>query len=142
MIQIAELIVLAALAIEDMKTMNVSSWKIGILAFLSVISAVCGMVLGKGDVQYAAVALLPGVVLIVLYYVTGKQIGLGDGLVTLCMGPAFGLENVVIGIVTAFFASGLFSLVMIAVIKNKRKKSYPFIPFIAAGMVVAVIAKI
>ena len=142
MIQIAEIIVLAALAIEDMKTMTVSSWKIGILAFLSVISAVCGMVLGKGDVQYAAVALLPGVVLIVLYYVTGKQIGLGDGLVTLCMGPAFGLENVVIGIVTAFFASGLFSLVMIAVIKNKRKKSYPFIPFIAAGMVVAVIAKI
>ncbi|MBO4458568.1 MAG: prepilin peptidase [Butyrivibrio sp.] len=142
MIQIAELVVLLVIAFEDMKSMSVSSWKVGLLAVISIVGAVFGIVMGSCDIQYAAVALLPGVVLIVLYYVSGKQIGLGDGLVTLCMGPAFGLENVVLGMVTAFFASGLFSIVMIAVLKSKGKKRYPFIPFIAAGMAVAEIAKI
>lgn len=141
-IQIAELIVLAVIAGEDMRSMNISSWKIWILAVLSVGSAAFGMATGRGDVWYGLAALLPGVVLIGLHYITGKQIGLGDGLVTLCVGPAFGAERVLLGITTAFFASALFSLVIIAVLRDKRKKSYPFVPFIAAGMVVATIAKI
>lgn len=141
-IQIAELIVLAVIAGEDMRSMNISSWKIWILAVLSVGSAAFGMATGRGDVWYVLAALLPGVVLIGLHYITGKQIGLGDGLVTLCVGPAFGAERVLLGITAAFFSSALFSLVIIAVLRDKRKKSYPFVPFIAAGMVVATIAKI
>ena len=141
-IQIIELIVIGVIAIEDIKSMSVSSWKIWILAALSVGSAVFEMAAGANDIQRAIVAVLPGVVLIVLYYVTGKQIGLGDGMVTLCMGPAFGIERVALGITVAFFVSGLFSLIIIAALREKRNKSYPFIPFIAAGMVVATIAKI
>ncbi|SFU55322.1 prepilin peptidase [Butyrivibrio sp. M55] len=141
-IQIVALIVLFVIAVEDIKSMNISSWKIWILAALSVGSAVFEVAMGSYDIESAAVALLPGVVLIVLYYVTGKQIGLGDGMVTLCMGPAFGIERVTLGITVAFFVSGLFSLVIIAALREKRKKSYPFIPFITAGMVVATIAQI
>ena len=141
-IQIIELIVIGVIAIEDIKSMSISSWKIWILAVLSVGSAVFEMAAGANDIQRAIVAVLPGVVLIVLYYVTGKQIGLGDGMVTLCMGPAFGIERVALGITVAFFVSGLFSLIIIAALREKRNKSYPFIPFIAAGMVVATIAKI
>ena len=141
-IQIIELIVIGVIAIEDIKSMSISSWKIWILAALSVGSAVFEMAAGENDIQRAIVAVLPGVVLIVLYYVTGKQIGLGDGMVTLCMGPAFGIERVALGITVAFFVSGLFSLIIIAALREKRNKSYPFIPFIAAGMVVATIAKI
>ena len=141
-IQIIELIVIGVIAIEDIKSMNISSWKIWILAALSIGSAVFEMAAGENDIQRAIVAVLPGVVLIVLYYVTGKQIGLGDGMVTLCMGPAFGIERVALGITVAFFVSGLFSLIIIAALREKRNKSYPFIPFIAAGMVVATIAKI
>lgn len=142
MIQIAALMVLLIIAIEDIKSMSISSWKIWILAALSVGSAAFEIVAGADDIERAAVALLPGVVLIVLYYVTGKQIGLGDGMVTLCMGPAFGIERVALGITVAFFVSGLFSLVIIAALSGRRKKSYPFIPFIAAGMVVATVAQI
>jgi leader peptidase (prepilin peptidase)/N-methyltransferase len=141
-IQFAELIVLAVIAGEDMRSMNISSWKIWILAVLSVGSAMFGMVIGRCDVWCVAAALLPGAVLVGLHFVTGKQIGLGDGLVTLSIGPAFGAERVLLGITAAFFASALFSLVIIAVLRDKRKKSYPFVPFIAAGMVVATIAKI
>lgn len=142
MIQIAALMVLLIIAIEDIKSMSISSWKIWILAALSVGSAAFEIVAGADDIERAAVALLPGVVLIVLYYVTGKQIGLGDGMVTLCMGPAFGIERVALGITVAFFVSGLFSLVIIAALRGRRKQSYPFIPFIAAGMVVATVAQI
>ena len=142
MIQIAALMILLIIAIEDIKSMSISSWKIWILAALSVGSAAFEIVAGVDDIERAAVALLPGVVLIVLYYVTGKQIGLGDGMVTLCMGPAFGIERVALGITVAFFVSGLFSLVIIAALRGRRKKSYPFIPFIAAGMVVATVAQI
>ena len=141
-IQITALIVLFIIAIEDIKSMNISSWKIWILAALSVGSAVFEIAAGSRDIERAAVALLPGVVLIVLYYVSGKQIGLGDGMVTLCMGPAFGIERVALGITVAFFVSGLFSLVIIALLREKRKKSYPFVPFITAGLVVATIAQI
>lgn len=142
MIQIAALMVLLIIAIEDIKSMSISSWKIWILAALSVGSAAFEIVAGADDIERAAVALLPGVVLIVLYYVTGRQIGLGDGMVTLCMGPAFGIERVALGITVAFFVSGLFSLVIIAALRGRRKQSYPFIPFIAAGMVVATVAQI
>ena len=49
-IQFAELIVLAVIAGEDMRSMNISSWKIWILAVLSVGSAMFGMVIGRCDV--------------------------------------------------------------------------------------------
>jgi len=141
-IQIVEIIVLAIIAIEDVRSMNISSWKIWVLAALSALSVVLGISSGICEINYLIGALLPGIMLIGLYYVSGKQIGLGDGMVILGIGPAFGLERIILGVTVAFFLSGLFSIVIIVALRNKRKKCYPFIPFIAAGMVVATVAKI
>ena len=59
-IQIVALIVLFVIAVEDIKSMNISSWKIWILAALSVGSAVFEVAMGSYDIESAAVALLPG----------------------------------------------------------------------------------
>ena len=50
MIQIAALMVLLIIAIEDIKSMSISSWKIWILAALSVGSAAFEIVAGADDI--------------------------------------------------------------------------------------------
>lgn len=137
-IQIMVMVLLIFTAIIDIKKKEIPFLLIGIGAGLAGISVAYGFVHGAADVE-TAIALFPGVVLVLISLVTRGEVGLGDGLMFLCIGPVYGLEQTIAGLLIALFISSLFSIGILALKKGNRKTKLPFIPFLSAGMGVALI---
>lgn len=141
-VYILMLIVMLALSVQDIKNKEISGKLLITGAIISCLGAVMGVLGNKMSIPDVALSLLPGIGLLALSFVTRQQIGYGDGLVALILGPALGIEMLAIGMLIAFFGSGVFSLILLSIKKAKRKSRIPFVPFITFGMAVACFAKI
>ena len=127
------MLILIISGICDIKNKAIS---MKILIPAGVISLVCGICqLYYGTTIYSEIcSLIPGGIVLALAYLTKEQIGYGDGLVILALGPVFGLINVIIGLCAAFVISALFSMALLISKKAGKKSSLPFLPFLTAGM--------
>lgn len=128
-------IVLLILSLWDIKEMNVPRVIIGILWLISL----CMIFTNKSIINCAFTGVVLSTILIIVYFVSKKKIGLGDILV-IC-GLAFGL-----GYPTIFriLFIGMFVAMIYGFILVKRKKAtikteIPFIPFIFVGLILNIV---
>jgi leader peptidase (prepilin peptidase) / N-methyltransferase len=80
-----------------------------------------------------------GLVLLLIYYITRGGLGLGDVKLFGCIGIYLGLESTVSAMLIAAFLSGLYSLALICIDRNNKKREIPFAPFIMAGTLAAIV---
>lgn len=127
------MLILIISAVYDIRNKTVS---LPILIIAGTISLICGICqLFFNTTIYSEIySLLPGAFFLALSYLTKEQIGYGDGLMILFIGPVFGLINVLIGLCAAFVISALFSIALLIFKKAGKKTSLPFLPFLTAGM--------
>ena len=121
-------------AIHDIRRRTVPRWTLAAAGALSAAAVTAGLLSGSTSPVYLAFALLPGILLLSLSFLSGEGIGYGDGLMGLCIGPVFGAEAMAAGICMAFFLSALLSVVLLVLRRADRKTRLPFIPFLAAAM--------
>ncbi|HYE81872.1 MAG TPA: A24 family peptidase [Clostridia bacterium] len=79
-----------------------------------------------------------GLVLLLTYYVTKGGLGLGDVKLFGCTGIYLGLEGTVSALVAASVLGGLYSLLLICMDRDNKKREIPFAPFILAGALAAI----
>ena len=84
--------------------------------------------------------LLPGLLLSALSLAAGQALGLGDGLVLLACGMMTDPETVLGMLFIAFFLAGFYALFLLLARKKDRKESFPFVPFLLAGMVLTILS--
>jgi leader peptidase (prepilin peptidase)/N-methyltransferase len=80
-----------------------------------------------------------GLVLLLISHITKGGLGLGDVKLFLCMGIYLGLESTASAMLIAALLSGLFSLVLICISHENKKREIPFAPFILAGALAAIL---
>lgn len=141
-IYILMFIVMLILSVQDIKNKEISAKLLVVSAIISLVGAFIGVWKNNLSITDVVVSLLPGVGMLFLSFATRQQIGYGDGLVTLVLGPAFGIWTMLLGIVIAFFGSSIFSIILLLLKKAEKKTRIPFVPFITLGTAVACFAKI
>lgn len=80
-----------------------------------------------------------GLVLFFIYYITKGGIGLGDVKLFGCAGIYLGIGNTVSAMLIAAVLSGLFSLILICINRDNKKRELPFAPFILAGVLASIV---
>lgn len=83
-------------------------------------------------------AIVAGVILLILYFITKGGIGMGDVKLFACCGIFLGIEKVLATMAVASVISGLFCMVMLIVNPSSRKKSIPFAPFACAAVMMTI----
>lgn len=143
MIQVVLVLVLLVIAsIEDIRKREISGTVLLGLAGVSLVCSVLSVYRGHSTFSDVAMSFLPGAVVILLAWITREGIGYGDGLLLIAMGPVIGLRGIVMGLVIAFFAGGVLSIILMIFKKVGKRYSFPFVPFMTIGMVVSCFAKI
>ena len=120
--------------VNDIRMLKVPYWEIGLggaLSFLKVLLDVTGH---NADPAGMLLSLLPGILLLITSCVTRGGIGKGDGLLCLALGPSLGPLNIVMGLLIAFFISGVFSAVVFVRNRYRKELLIPFVPFMTLGM--------
>ncbi len=80
--------------------------------------------------------LVPGILLLLLSLTKRKWVGLGDGLMVLCIGYALGAEALTKILFAAAFFGAAYAGILLLKKKCRPKDSIPFAPFLLAGCVV------
>ncbi len=122
--------VLGILAWQDKKEMSVSKK----ILFLTGIFAILGRsLIGKIALQEWGFSLLPGLVLLVIGWLSGWQIGIGDGAVILVTGLWLGSRKTFIILLLGVFLCSIFCGGLVVFRKAGRKTEVPFVPFLWAA---------
>lgn len=78
-------------------------------------------------------------VLLLVYCASKGALGLGDVKLFGCLGIYLGLGGIVSAMLAAAVLSGLYSLVLVLLNRDNRKREIPFAPFILLGALAAII---
>ncbi|MEA4846995.1 MAG: A24 family peptidase [Clostridiaceae bacterium] len=80
-----------------------------------------------------------GLVLLLVHYITKGSLGLGDVKLFGCSGIYLGFEGTVSAMLISTVLSGFFSLILICINRDNKKREIPFAPFILAGVLIVII---
>lgn len=127
------LIFLAVLAAQDIKEKKISVDKLIVFAVMAVLYRIC---IKQFFWQEILGAVIPGGILLLLSGATKEGIGYGDGMAVLVLGLWTGgwFAFHVMGIGIIF--SGIYAAVCLV---RRKREAFPFVPFLLAGMEVALI---
>ncbi len=87
-----------------------------------------------GDIRVSLTGLIPGVCLTAIAFLSKEAIGAGDGLILMMIGSILGFWKSVAVLFTALLIAMVIALILLAVKKAGRKTSFPFVPFLLAGV--------
>ncbi|SFC83439.1 prepilin peptidase [Butyrivibrio sp. YAB3001] len=137
---IIQFLIMIYASIKDMKNKVVSIWVPGLCGMISIIKTILDLLNGDLEPTNIVLSLIPGLLLIIMSFMTSGGIGSGDGIVLLAIGPLFGLEKIYGGVLLAFAFCSLMSIFLLATKRANKQTHLPFIPFITLGMGVILFA--
>lgn len=104
----------------------------GIVALVYLISN--SLIKKNGDIWITMLfGIIPGIICLLISYVSREQIGYGDGWAILLMGALLGISRIMKLLLTAFSLLTVIAIVLLITKKAKRKSTIPFIPFLFLG---------
>lgn len=131
----AALLFLAYLSFQDIKTKFVSA---GVI-WISGAAALLYLFLGQSsDAKEWIVRVIPGVMLLLLSWMTKESIGYGDGAAVIVLGLWCGTFFCVLTFCLGIILSGIYALYCMAA---GRTSPLPFLPFLLAAMEVILICE-
>lgn len=135
--EIVTALYLVIVAVVDIKRKKIGRWML--LAGIAVIgiSAICT---AKTDVTDLFFGLAAGAFFVVASKVTGERLGMADGIILLYLGAGMGFYRFAGMTLAAFSLAAAAGVVLLLFRKISLKGEIPFIPFITAGYVVAIVA--
>jgi len=111
---------------------------------LIIAGAAIGLILSlfnpeHGLLQGLMTGTVAGLVMLLVSWITKGGLGLGDVKLFGCMGIYLDLESSASAMLIAAILSGLFSLVLVCINRDNKKREIPFAPFIMAGTLAAIL---
>lgn len=122
------LVTLGYLSGKDIKLKKISVVPLSVSGILAVIYVLAGKSM---NMMYFIACLLPGMLFLLLSWLTGEKVGYGDGVVLLVMGLWTNGFFCMIVTCLAVFLSGLFAVYLLL---KRKKELIPFVPFLLAAM--------
>ena len=124
----AALFFLGYLSHQDIKTKYVSARVICIAG----IAALFYLLLGKstGEMEWI-VRMIPGLLLLLLSWISGESIGYGDGATVIVLGLWCGTSFCIMTLCIGIFLSGIYAICRLAA---GRTSPVPFLPFLLTAM--------
>ena len=123
------LAVLAGFAVYDIKTKSVSLIAIAVSAVGVLIYRLFA---GTGMAELAA-GLIPGLLVVMLAFVTKESIGIGDGLMLCVLGMFCGWRRCLAAFGLALVISAVFAMVLLVCRRAGRKTEIPLLPGLFGG---------
>lgn len=123
---------LLPLSVMDARSRRVPVWMLWIGT-----AAAAGILLYEGinggfDAGLLCRALIPGVILLVVAFATGKA-GMADGAILMLLGAMAGYEVCIAAALGGLLLIAILSGILLALRRVKRDTKIPFVPFLTAG---------
>lgn len=128
---------LLPISIMDTKSKRVPVWMLWAGAVAAAGALLYEGIIGGLNVWQVCRALIPGLILLAIAFVTGKA-GPADGIILMLLGIFMGYEGCMAASLGGLFLISLFSGILLMLHRVKKDTKIPFVPFLAMGWLVVV----
>ena len=115
---------------QDMRTKKIRNWYLWLGGIMGLAYKGLAMIKGTSFFQEWALAMIPGLFLLLIAKVTKENIGYGDGWVLLILGNFFSLMEILSILQIAVFFVMICSLALLCSKKVTGSYQIPFLPFL------------
>lgn len=126
-------VLLVVCSVFDWKYCGLPTWLVIVGGVGSLIGVAMTLLWGERSVSDIMLAFLPGVAALLLAYVSGEQIGYGDGLILLMIGGYAGVGDTMRILMLALAGSFVVSILLLISKKATGGSHIPFVPFLTLG---------
>ncbi len=133
---IVVLVWLVVMSVMDVRECRVPVWMLVLGCSFTMMITVVRCVSGMENCGVLLCGMVPGVLLLALALAT-KLVGYGDGVVLVCLGALSNAKISILILTIGLVLAAIFSLGLLICKKAKRKTTIPFLPFLAAGWILA-----
>ncbi len=141
MIQIMNLTALLFLIFCTVYDVRTKQIPLSILLVFGVIIAGLVWINGTLIQQMVWLKLLPGVVFLLIAFITKQAVGYGDGIVILLMGVLLGVRQCISMVFIGLIFCSVISLLILVFGKGSKQTKLPFMPFLLTAWGVILIGK-
>lgn len=138
----AALLFLVPCSIWDIKTREIPTLWIIAGGTAAVSIGAWYVVSGEMGVMSLLFAMSPGIFLLALSVVTEQQIGAGDGISAAILGLLIGAPMIYMVLMGALILSSIYAAGLLVLRKGSRHSRMPWIPFMAAGLLIFMLLEI
>ena len=133
-IKVITIILLIVGSFSDIRTKRISILFPCVQFFVSVIYSLYG--LSKGTMHYEELLLsfVPGILLLIISFISRQGVGIGDGLMVLAIGPVLGMADMLLATLIGFTLSSIVGGILLIMRRVNGKSTMAFIPFLTAGV--------
>lgn len=131
---------LLPMSITDAKSRRVPVWMLWCGAAAAAVELLYEGLCGGLDVWNICRALVPGIVLLAVAYVTGKA-GMADGMILMPLGILSGYERCLAASLGGLFLLSFFCGILLVLRRVKRDTQIPYIPFLTLGWLIVLCGK-
>lgn len=115
----------------DIKNKNIN---IVYCVLFGLINLIIGLV--RGGITFCALGIMPGILLLIVSYLTNEKIGYGDGIMLVTVGLVYGISRSVDLCMISLSISGFVSLILLLFKKKKINDIIAFAPYLFLGNII------
>lgn len=123
-------------SIMDIRNKEISAFSFLAGIILGIINSIC---FEEKDILMLITGMIPGIVLVLAYFLFRGSIGFGDCVAVLFVGSVLWIKYTLGALLYAFIIAAVFGLVMVAFKKMTGKSTMPFLPFLSLGVTICAI---
>ena len=127
---------LLILSVEDIRKRKID---IRLLLAGTVFTPFCFIFFEDTDLSSHLLGMIPGLLLLAIYFFSRGQIGIADVIAVIMLGVDLGIGMVVSYLSVSFLLIALFSGGMLILGKLRLKSRLPYIPFLFVGYVITIV---
>ena len=132
------LLFLAIGVIWDLKKKAVPANYLCVFGIVAIIGFILDVVNGKKLLD-SVWGLIPGFIVVMLSTLTKEQVGLGDGVILLCVGCLQSVRDTTCMIFIALIMVTVVAMLLLIIRRVGRKATIPFVPFLFLGHLMMII---
>lgn len=95
------------------------------------------LIMGTASARQLVLGLIPGICCLAISWIAKQGLGYGDSILILICGVSLGTKRCIDILCIALFWAGVWALFQFVLKKADRKKEFPFVPFLMAGVLMA-----
>lgn len=132
------LLFLAIGVIWDLKKKAVPGSYLCAFGIVAIIAFIFDVTNGKNLLD-SVWGLIPGFIVVMLSILTKEQVGLGDGMILLCVGGLQSIRDTIYMIFIALIIVTVVAIFLLIIRRVGRKATIPFVPFLFLGQLIMII---
>ena len=128
--QFKELVLISGLLFNSILDIRKKRVSVIVIIIMGVCAVAYNFYYNLFTLPESLLSFVPGIIMLILAFLSDESIGYGDGVLMLCLGLFAGMEEIFLICMLAVSVAGIMAMIFVFICHKRKDYEIPFVPFI------------